>query len=255
LAGPFSTQPDLSIGTRGTATSISTRFGTSPELIDIAHRYYPRGLAYDDHQETDEYLQLVAARRLAGTECERWQALLARMGEQFPGRYIQNGSLHLPTGATGSGYSGAIFLPTGPGEYFHTVGFLISFLVPYYLVYGSRVVEDVEARAAHLAAKPRAGNVYVGDTCHILPAEIVKPELAAEKEGQFRRILTSFAFSSDEQPHADWLAREIEATFGCEPMPPEVGNIIVPDVATNLRLMGQATLYDCLLGDDWYFDR
>jgi hypothetical protein len=83
----------------------------------------------------------------------------------------------------------------------------------------------------------------------------VKPELAAEKEGQFRRILTSFAFSSDEQPHADWLAREIEATFGCEPMPPEVGNIIVPDVATNLRLMGQATLYDCLLGDDWYFDR
>jgi hypothetical protein len=30
LAGPFSTQPDLSIGTRGTATSISTRFGTSP---------------------------------------------------------------------------------------------------------------------------------------------------------------------------------------------------------------------------------
>jgi hypothetical protein len=38
-------------------------------------------------------------------------------------------------------------------------------------------------------------------------------------------------------------------------MPPEVGKIIVPDVATNLRLMGQATIYDCLLGDDWYFDR
>src|SRR5262249_25389967 len=42
-----------------------------------------------------------------------------------------------------------------------------------------------------------------------------------------------------------------ERTFGCERMPPEVGNVIVPDVETTSRRFGEARLYDCLLSDDW----
>ena len=61
----------------------------------------------------------------------------------------------------------------------------------------------------------------------------------------------AFEPSPDEQPYAAALAREIAATFGCEPMPPEVGEIIVPDASTNLRGLGEARLYDCLLSDSW----
>jgi hypothetical protein len=34
-------------------------------------------------------------------------------------------------------------------------------------------------------------------------------------------------------------------------MPPEVGNLIVPDVATSNHGLGDARLYDCLFSDDW----
>jgi len=59
------------------------------------------------------------------------------------------------------------------------------------------------------------------------------------------------SFSHDEQPYAAWIIHDIEATWGYERMPPEIGKMIVPDVATNRRNLGEATLYDCLLSDDW----
>ena len=44
------------------------------------------------------------------------------------------------------------------------------------------------------------------------------------------------------------FAREIEATYpGYEPIPPEIGNEVVPDV----DVIGGATIYVCLLSTVW----
>ncbi|WP_437569604.1 hypothetical protein [Sorangium sp. So ce542] len=56
----------------------------------------------------------------------------------------------------------------------------------------------------------------------------------------------------EEEPVAREVAREIEATYpGYRPIPPELGNEVVPDVAMNVVLMGEATIYMCLLSDKW----
>jgi hypothetical protein len=65
-----------------------------------------------------------------------------------------------------------------------------------------------------------------------------------------RRVI-AFEPLPDEKPILDWLAREIEVTFGCDRMPPEVGSVIVPDVETNERRFGEARIYDCLMSDMW----
>jgi hypothetical protein len=55
-----------------------------------------------------------------------------------------------------------------------------------------------------------------------------------------------------EEPAASDLVREIEATYvGYEPIPPELGNVVVPDVALDCRNFGEATVYDCLLSTEW----
>ena len=58
-------------------------------------------------------------------------------------------------------------------------------------------------------------------------------------------------WSPDELPYATWIAGDIEAAWGCERMPPQVGKMVVPEVATERRGLGEATLYDCLLSDRW----
>jgi hypothetical protein len=146
----------------------------------------------------------------------------------------------------------------------HTVGFLISFICPYYAIYSTRSVDDIEATAAALAAPRRDTiDVYYHDTMYVVPASVVKPEIRAEEEREdeerrqylqqhpLRRRVITFEPSPEEQPYAEALTREIEATFGGEPMPPEVGNVIVPDVATNTCMLGEARLYDCLFSDQW----
>jgi hypothetical protein len=227
------------------------------ELIGIAHRYYPRGVSGDDprYQETEEYQRLVAARRQAGADNERWRAMLRRLGELFSTSTIQDGSVHLLTGAVGASYSGDIYLPDAPREDYHTVGFQVSFLAPYYIVYSSRVVDDQKTEALRASQDPYAC-VFVDDTCHILPANVVKAEFLAQEERPLaRRQDISFEFSPAEQIYAARIAEEIGATSEYERMPPEVGNVVVPDVATNLRVLGEATLYDCLLSDYWLVDR
>jgi hypothetical protein len=50
------------------------------------------------------------------------------------------------------------------------------------------------------------------------------------------------------------IAREIEATYpGHEPIPPELGDEVVPDVAMALQAvpLGKATIYVCLLSLAW----
>lgn len=55
-----------------------------------------------------------------------------------------------------------------------------------------------------------------------------------------------------EEPAAGEVAREIEATYpGYEAIPPELGDQVVPDVAPEPRLMGEATVYECLLSIAW----
>ena len=56
----------------------------------------------------------------------------------------------------------------------------------------------------------------------------------------------------DEEPVAREVAREIEATYpGYQPIPPEIGNDVVPDLPTNAVLLGKATIYVCLFSVVW----
>lgn len=220
------------------------------DLIEVVYQYYPRGTSRQDarYEQTDEYRRLSAARRKAGAEQEPWRQMLRRLGAQFPADSVMNGSLHLPTGEHDAGYSGQIFLPTGAGEHSRSVGFLISFLVPYYVIYSSRVVDDPESEKLPPALRPRL--VFEADTCVALPPDPHAADVDGDAEPTRRRVL-GLEFSPEEEPHVRWLARDIEATWGYERMPAEVGKVIVPDVATNLRVLGEATLHDCLFSDNW----
>ncbi len=63
--------------------------------------------------------------------------------------------------------------------------------------------------------------------------------------------VSSFEISPADEPFAKAIAEEIEATFpGHEPMPPEVGLTIVPDVVAGRGWFGEATLFGCLFSDD-----
>jgi hypothetical protein len=204
---------------------------------------------------------LVAARRQAGANNEPWRAMLRRLGDQFPENSVQNRSLHLPAGSLDACYSGRLSLPTNtPDEHYHYLGFLVSFLVPYYVVYSLRCVDDlekIEEMKARSAEQAWSACVCIKNTLvilpawmfKILPAWMVKPEPPPKIEA-FRNVI-SFELSPDEQPYAAWIAEDIKATWGHEHMPPEAGKVVVPDVATNLRSFGEATLYDCLFSDDW----
>ncbi|WP_233561092.1 hypothetical protein [Sorangium cellulosum] len=56
----------------------------------------------------------------------------------------------------------------------------------------------------------------------------------------------------EEEPVAREIAKEIEATYtGCQPLPPELGNEVVPDVDMDGVLMGEATIYVCLFSIVW----
>ncbi|XXT24960.1 hypothetical protein WME94_25845 [Sorangium sp. So ce429] len=58
----------------------------------------------------------------------------------------------------------------------------------------------------------------------------------------------------EEEPVAREIAREIEATYpGYQPIPPELGNEVVPDVAMDAVSMGKATIYVCLFSSVWRF--
>jgi hypothetical protein len=215
------------------------------ELLDIAHRHYPRGIPSDDprYKETEEYRRLVAARRRAGADNERWRGLLRRLDDHCPGRTAIDCALHLPGGEYDASYSAYLPLPTNaPGERDHSLGFLVSILVPYYVVYSSRTVDEVRPRWP-------ARLVFDGDTCIALPTRAEAVETKQERQGQRHEL--GLDPSPDEQPYAAWIARDIEATFGYERMPPEVGKVLVPDVSTVRRDLGGVTLYDCLFSDAW----
>jgi hypothetical protein len=256
---------------------------TVDDLLETVHLHYPRRIpSYDPrYRRSEEHLRLSAARRRAGAEAEPWRAMLRRLTAHFPDHEVQNRSLHLPTGEHDACYAGSLHLPaSAPGEEPHWLGFFVSFLVPYYILYSSRFVDDPEAtEARRLASEERARspdktvNVRLGDMVLKMPADDLAPELEADlgklhkrsceadpealaraqsaAERPCRRQDVRFDLSPDEQPCAAWIAHEIEATLRCERMPPEVGNVIVGDVSTDSRLFWEARIYDCLMSDHW----
>ena len=193
---------------------------STAELIDLVYRFYPRGVPYGPHyKDTEEYRRQVDAARRAGADnYDRFRLMLRRLRARFPDREVRDLAIHLVAGNLDASYPAALELPvSGPVVVSHELGFQVSILAPCYVIYSTRVV--------HAKDDPRA---HKGKRCDI------RPDL-----------------SSTEQPYAWGLAQEIEATYGYEPMPPEIGKVVVPDVATNGRALGKATIYDCLLSDDW----
>lgn len=193
---------------------------TLQELLAIVYQFYRHTESYDDlGPDTDE---LVAARCQAGSEVpyERWRALLRRLNARFPGNIFTNRSLHLPAGHYDACYTARLFLPPRPGYDRRHLGFLVSFLVPYYVI-------------------------YVAHMIHLDPYD-------PANEGHSVREEFAFTFAAAEEPYVRESIKEIEATYsGYEPMPPEVGNVIVPDVFVGNQLLGEVTLYGCLFTEDW----
>lgn len=226
------------------------------ELIDIVCRYYPRGISGDDpvRAETDENRRLVDARRLrAAAEGDHWRSLQQRLGEEFPGT-IGDSSMLLALGTHDAAFCGSLYPPDPTHEYRRSIRYSVSILVPYYILYTSQDADGLKGaktRKVLRSAPSRFASVIEYDTMHILPASMVKPEFRDPEPNPDRAKDVNFDFSPDEQPYAARVAQEIEATWGYERMPPEVGEIIVPDVATDQRWLGEATLHDCLFSDDW----
>jgi hypothetical protein len=190
------------------------------ELLAVVYRFYARevGQYAPGYKETEQHCRLVQARIQAGVEGNRWEVLWERLSGRLPKDKLQYGSLHLPTGGMDACYIGLFWLPArGSWEKNHVIGFLTSFLVPCYVVYSS----------AFLALP------WVGE----------KPRWRQE---------ISFTFTPDEQSSVQIITEEIQTVFpGYEPMPPEIGNVIVPDVVAGNQALGKTTLYHCLFTDDW----
>jgi hypothetical protein len=197
------------------------------ELTSIAYRYFPRGLSGSDpaYEQSDEYRRRQAARADASAGYARWSAMLDRLAARFPAALhpsvmVENLCYFLQSPLAGPAdrcFSGALWLPLrGPQEKQHKLGFLVSFVVPYYVVYSNRLVALPQATAGRDSAR-----------------EI------------------GFLLTPDEAPFARGLADEIEATFsGYLPMLPDVGKVILPDL-DDLREFGKVTLFDCLFTDHW----
>lgn len=212
---------------------------TVEALLDVVYRHYPSGVSYGDprYKRTDEFLRLMNACREAGSagaQRERWRGMLRRLGAQLAPHAVHDNSMGLAAGAAGASYEGMIDLPNKEQGQLH---FLVSILGPHYLVFSSRLLEE-----KGLVHPVRV--LFGRGTCVVLPAG-GKPE-----EATSLRLDLRYELSPEEGTLAGALASEIEATFGAEPMPPEVGGVLVPNVSTARRPLGEATLYDCLLSDD-----
>lgn len=213
-------------------------------LRSIVHSFYPRNLRASDpgYQDTIEHRRLVAARRQAGRDNEAWRNLRERLARRFPDRPIQDNSLHLPGGNWDACYSALLWLAPRPGEpreIDHALGFMLSFIVPHFLVYSCSTLETEDG-----AEPVSTGEVEFGpDTLivHSSPAQVVAP---------VSRYDVRYSFSEDEAPHANAIAEEIHGAFpGWTALSPEIGLTVVPDVVAGNRGLGEATLFDCLFTD------
>ncbi|AGP40187.1 hypothetical protein BE04_27955 [Sorangium cellulosum] len=220
------------------------------ELLDIVYRYYPRGVGITEDGDIDDQLcigteehdRLVRA-RIQASKSDRWRSLRRRIRDGFPGRFMDH-SLHLPAGGCDACYSFSIDMPESTGR---TLWFHVSFLVPYYIVHSSRTV-DIVKQTRDLFVVTFRGTRFVVSLSPFDPRFVARPD-DRQRFTVVRREYAAFELLPEEQPCATWISGDIEATFGCERMPPEIGTVLVPDVLAGLRLPGEVRLYDCLFTD------
>lgn len=179
------------------------------EILPTVYRYYPRGVhAYDPaYSDSEEYRRLLAVRKDAGTGARR--ATWDAMVERLVSR-LSGCALEdrtlLYPANYDTGYHVRIHLNPEDKRSVRAVVGWVSAIVPCYIIYSSSGAMD--------------------------PSE---PPLAIR-----------FSFTHEEQSIADILAVEIEDTYGYTLLPPDVGNIRVPDVAHPAYAMGANNVYDLL---------
>ncbi|WP_437710889.1 hypothetical protein WMF45_38135 [Sorangium sp. So ce448] len=220
------------------------------KLLGIVYRYYPRGagLTKDGDidvqlcKKTEEHARLVSA-RIQASKDERWHSMLRRIAERFPGM-LMNHSLHLPTGGWDGCYSFTINLSISVGR---PIWFHVSFLAPYYIVHSSHTVEFVKQTKDLFAVDFRDMRFLVHRS-PFDPSFVSRPDDSL-RFSAVRKSYASFELLPEEQPCAERISRDIETTFDCERMPPEIGTVLVPDVTAGLGLPGEVRLYDCLFSD------
>jgi hypothetical protein len=223
---------------------------TLDELFDIVYQYYPRGVGMVDGdidikaiRDSEEHARLVAARKKAATD-ERWHALRRRIQERFPEASLMNHSLHLPTDNYDDAcYSFAIHLPGAAQD--RGLWGQVSFLAPYYVIHASCDIKVVQETRKDFFAMIFQGVHFQVSRSPLDPELISNPDDERLKHRTIEAHVVTFDLLPEERPYAEWIGREIEATFGCEPMPPEVGTVLVPELATP-NLPGETRLYDCL---------
>jgi len=200
------------------------------QLLELIYHYYARGVGTMDpgYPTTEEKLRLVERCKSAGTgePFDRFRQMILRLDARFPEFSMQNGALHLAAGGYDACYSAKAWLPNPAVEVAsYYIGFFISILAPVYVIYRSIRYAPPEEKTWPL-------------------------------EDQLRSILAhpaeeTFTFTPEEQRYADEIGDEIEAIFGGEPLPPEIGNIAVPDVDAGQRGLGKETIFTCLCSGYW----
>lgn len=198
------------------------------EFLKVIYEYYPRAPIGPDHifegfEQTEEHRRLVAARIRAGTDNGQWRALLSRLRARFPDA-VEDRSFHLPSGSFDGAYTGKLTLPPLVPGVETELTFLVSFLVPYYVIYRQRWVSPLPG-----SLPP---NEEDSDT---VPADM------------------SFEFTEEEAPYARAIAEEIEAIFGYAPMPLVLGKTIVPDAWLDPCECGTATILSYLFCTNGHF--
>jgi hypothetical protein len=193
------------------------------DLLATAYDYFPRGLTCEDpeYKQTPELLRQKAARVPASARYEDWRAMLRRLRERFPGVLVDNGSLFLQVATTTDldrCFTGKIWLPArSPTEKHHELEFLVSFVVPYYVICCVR----------HVFVSHAGGS----------------PDVEIEK---------SFDLPADDVAFAQAIAEEIRTSFpDHEPLLPEVGLTVVPEVQAGNKWFGESTIFTCLFSDNW----
>lgn len=204
------------------------------ELLARIYHYYARDVGSMDpsYPMTPEKLRLIELCKSAGTgePYERFRQMLRRLGARFPEFDIQNGSLHLAAGNFEACYSAKAWLPlSAPDVSHYYLGLLIGIIAPVYVVYRTIRHAPTERKQWSMAEEMQ----------HII-----------QHKGEYP-LEHSFSFTLQEQPYADAISAEIEATFGAERLTPEIGNIFVPDVYAGHRGFGKETIYTCLLSGEW----
>jgi hypothetical protein len=190
---------------------------TTEELIAIALTYHAqdKGETGPERNQNPETERKREAHVRACAKYNDWMAMLQRLQQRFPDRKVENRSLFRQgpkTSVYDLAYSGRLSLPVrGAKEQYRYLGFMASIVVPCYVIYDC-------------ARLDRTGNVWD-----------IRLQLAA-----------------DELALATEVGRELEIAFpGYAPMPAEVGTAIVPGVRTSVKRPGEATVYDCLMSDEW----